>query len=207
MSFKKYRKGVIFAESYWNVDLKRNLYLFKDCVGIVFSNKLNIRLKLKNNTIEMYKLNLKILHLIIYFGCSSAIAQNLKVSETKFDSVRNATEELSIYFPDSALGSALLLIQMAKASNIEQQYSKALSTSAKIKIKAGLIDEAIIDNQNSTSINERLNNQQEIAKNYSIEGQINHYKANYVEATKFYLKSLSLIYTCGVLVVNNSFIY
>ena len=140
----------------------------------------------------MYNLNLKILHLIIYFGCSSATSQNLKVSEAKFDSVRNATEELSIYFPDSAVGNALLLIQMAKASNIEQQYSKALSTSAKIKIKAGLIDEAITDNQNSTSINERLKNQMEIAKNYSIEGQINHYKANYVEATKFYLKSLSL---------------
>ena len=140
----------------------------------------------------MNKLNLKILQLIIYFGCSTATAQNFNVAEAKFDSVRNATEELSIYFPDSAIGSALLLIQLAKASNIEQQYAKALSTAAKIKIKAGLIDEAIIDNQNSTSINERLQNQIEIAKNYLIDGQINQYKGNYVEATKFYLKSISL---------------
>ena len=140
----------------------------------------------------MNKLNLKILQLIIYFGCSTATAQNFNTAEVTFDSLRNITEELSIYFPDSAVGSALLLIQLAKASNIEKQYAKALSTAAKIKVKAGLIDEAIIDNQNSTSINERLQNQIEIAKNYSIEGQINQYKGNYVDAAKFYLKSISL---------------
>ncbi len=148
----------------------------------------------------MKKINLKILHLIIYFACNSVAAQNFNAAEIKFDSVRNAAEELSIYFPDSAIGSALLLIQLGKANNIQQQYAKALNTAAKIKVKAGLIDEAIIDNKNSTNINERLKNQMELAKNYLVEGQINLYKANYVDATKFYLKSLSL---CEKLNLNN----
>jgi two-component system, NarL family, sensor kinase len=121
-------------------------------------------------------------------------AQN-KTKEEDFETLIQKTEDLAIDFPDSAMLFARKLIDLANISKSEQQYANALCVLAKVKYKSAKPDEAIEDNQKSYLINIRLNNQKEVAKNYFTFGSIYYYKANYVEATKYYLKSIDLCNT------------
>ena len=135
--------------------------------------------------------NLKIYVLILLSIGQNSHAQNkAKDKLSTFETLKNETEEIARIKPDSASGYADKLLKMAKASKSEQLIATALSTMVDVKIRQSLPDLADSLNKISLAENIRLNNRAEIAKNYSQAATICQNKANYVDATNFFNKSL-----------------
>ncbi len=127
------------------------------------------------------------------FACCNGFSQQSNIiSEKEFEKLREKTEEMATFKPDSALVFANQLIRYSTLMNSEKYLAKALSTLAYTKIWQSKIDQAILLNQKSYKINLKINNQIEIAKNLTQFGTIYQNKSDYVKATNFFLMSIEL---------------
>jgi two-component system, NarL family, sensor kinase len=111
-----------------------------------------------------------------------------------FKKIREKAEEIAIMDPDSAQKLAKKLMLMAQKIKNDQYIANAMSTTALANLWQSNFDEAIANNKKSELINEKLNNEAELASNYFIYGKINQNKSEFVEATKYFLKSSDLAF-------------
>ncbi len=118
--------------------------------------------------------------------------QTKPISEKEFEKLRKKTEEISKLYPDSANFYAIRVMKIARTFNSNSKIAKALSTNAYVKSSQNLEDQALKLNQQSYLINNELNDQAEIAKNYLIFAGIYQNKSDYVNSTNYYLKSLKI---------------
>ena len=106
-----------------------------------------------------------------------------------FEKKRLEIENLAVDFPDSALIISNRLAKAAYLSKNNQLIANSLVTLSYVKMRLSLPDEAIKLNIRSFEINNEINNEKELAKNYKVFGDIYYYKANYVAATKYHMLS------------------
>jgi len=114
------------------------------------------------------------------------------ITTTKFEELRNKTEDLMKTYPDSALVFAEKLIMLAVNSTSDQLLANAYSTMASLKIARSLPEEAFAINEKSFNINKKLKNDAELSKNYSLYATIYQNKADYVNATLNFNKAIKL---------------
>ena len=134
----------------------------------------------------------KILFWFLFFFYFNGYSQKEVVSEKEFEKLRFSIDELEIDFENSATISLNKLFKIAKSLKSQQLLANSYATMAIVKSKLSLPEEALQANQKSFLINNRLDNKTEIAKNFNIFGQLYFRKANYVDATKYYLKALEI---------------
>lgn len=131
-------------------------------------------------------IKIQVILLLLFFNC---FGQKSIVSEKEFEKLREKTEELAQFYPDSAIVFSDKLILMAKKSKSKQLYANALTT----KLRADVFNkDALIINKKALDINLNLNNSKEIATNYTLYGIIYLSKADYTNAIKYFNKSLEI---------------
>ena len=119
-------------------------------------------------------------------------AQNDENTVKTFELLRAKAEGIVSKKVDSALIIADQLMQMAKASNLEQLQANALSTLSLVKIYQGKPDEALQLNQQSFEINKKTKNAKELAKNYYRFGTVYNTKSDFINASKYFLNTLEV---------------
>ncbi len=123
---------------------------------------------------------------------ASVCTQPSVVKNESFDKLRSSTEKLNVDFPDSALIFAKKLLEMANSGTSDQAKAEAFCTMARVKLKLALPDEALDYNEQSYTINNKIQNETGIAENCINYGSIYTYKANYPEATKYFLRAIEI---------------
>lgn len=123
------------------------------------------------------------------FAFFNVYGQNQVISEKEFNILRDETEKLAHFFPDSAKISSDKLMLLAGKSKSEQLIANALTT----KLRADVFCKNALElNKKALDINTRLNNPKEIATNFTLYGIIYLYKADYTNAVKYFNKSLEI---------------
>lgn len=134
----------------------------------------------------------KLVTIVFILSVFNSFGQQPKIiSEKDFEKLRDKIEELATINPDSAFVLSQNLTEIAKKNNSERQINDALITTAYIKSWQSKEDEAFLLIQESLQQNLKLNNQHETAKIYFLFGKIYQNKADFVNATKYFLKALN----------------
>lgn len=130
-----------------------------------------------------------ILIFFVFVFCSSFSQQSKTISEKEFEKMREKTEELARFFPDSAIVFSDKLLLMAEKSKLKKLIANAITT----KLRADVFcKDALQLNKKSLDINLKLNNSKEIANNYTLYGIIYLSKADYTNSIKYIRKSLEI---------------
>lgn len=132
----------------------------------------------------------KIMILFFVFAfCNGFSQQSNKISEKEFEKLREKTEKLARFFPDSAIVFSDKLLLMAEKSKSKNLIANAITT----KLRADIFcKDALQLNEKSLKINLKLNNSKEIATNYTLYGIIYLSKADYTNSIKYLRKSLEI---------------
>ncbi len=135
---------------------------------------------------------LLILCIVYFFGIFIGFSQEgkPKMSEEEFHKMRQEIFEIQTSNKDSLLGLVEDMMKVAKSFNDEQLFSKALLTKANVESKYGYQDQAIATINETIKINEKLNNNTDLAVSYYSLGTYYAKKANHIQATKYYLKAI-----------------
>jgi two-component system, NarL family, sensor kinase len=128
---------------------------------------------------------------IVLCGFCGFGQQTKTISEKEFEKLRDKIEELATMNPDSAYVLSQNLIKIATQNNSARQINNALITTAYIKSWQSKEDEAFLLIQKCLQQNVKLNDQPEKAKIYFLFGKIYQNKADFVNATKYFLKALN----------------
>lgn len=129
---------------------------------------------------------------LLPFTAMKLYAQNDENTVKTFELLRAKAEGIVSKKVDSALIIADQLMQMAKASNLEQLQANAFSTLSLVKIYQGKPDEALQLNQQSFEINKKTKNAKELAKNYYRFGTVYNNKSDFINASKYFLNTLEV---------------
>ena len=131
----------------------------------------------------------KLIMLFFVFSFFSSYGQKTTILEKEFENLREKTEKLAFFYPDSAKVLNNKLMNLAKKTKSEQLYANAITTKLRTDV---FTKDALQLNKEAIFINLKLNNKKEIATNYTLYGVIYLYKANYTNAVKYLNKSLEI---------------
>ena len=130
--------------------------------------------------------------LLLAITANPLFAQQDTQTIIEFELLREKAQDLVSRKTDSAAIYADQLMQIAKASKLEQLQANALSTLSLVKLYQGKPDEALQLNQQSFEINKKTKNGTELAKNYYRFGTLYNTKSDFINAAKYFLQTLEL---------------
>lgn len=131
----------------------------------------------------------KIIILFFIFSFFSSYGQKTILLKKEFEKLRETTEKLALFYPDSAKVYSDKLMILAKKTKSEQLYANAITTKLRTNV---FTKNALQLNKVALEINLKLNNKKEIATNYTLYGVIYLYKADYTNAVKYFNQSLEI---------------
>ncbi len=122
--------------------------------------------------------------MILFF--LNGYSQKKTYLEKEFEKLREKSERLALFYPDSAKVFCNKLLKIANESESEKLIARAITT----KLRADVFcKEALQLNKKALQINLRLNDTKEIATNYTHYGIIYLSKADYTNSIKYLRKS------------------
>ena len=133
---------------------------------------------------------MKIIIVVLLFYTSSFFSQ-INYNDSQFEKKRIEIENKTATDNEYALKEAILLLEYAERTKSSSKIAKALATLSSVKISLADTEEADVINKKSLAINLKLNNTNEIAKNYYNEASILSRKSDFVKAIELFLKSIN----------------
>ena len=133
---------------------------------------------------------MKIIIVVLLFYTSSFFCQ-INYNDSQFEKKRIEIENKTATDNEYALKEAILLLEYAERTKSSSKIAKALATLSSVKISLADTEEADVINKKSLAINLKLNNTNEIAKNYYNEASILSRKSDFVKAIELFLKSIN----------------
>ncbi len=129
-----------------------------------------------------------------------------KMTEEEFHQMRYGIEKIQTSNKDSLLVLVEDLMKVAHSFKDNRILTRALLTKANIEVKVLDQDHAIATLNEALKINGSRNNTVELALIYNDLGSCNYRKANYVESTKNFLKSVKISKNIDSIITGSAYI-